>query len=76
MNISFDKIAHFWSGMAICLAMSLFIHPLIALGITIGIGIAKEVWDKIGNGTPEVLDAVATGIGGIVGFLLSFIAKI
>ena len=56
--------------------MSLFIYPLIALGITIGIGINKEILDKMENKMPEIFDDVAIEIDGIIGFLLSFIVKI
>lgn len=56
--------------------MSLFIYPLIAFGITIGIGINKEILDKMENKMPEIFDDVAIEINGIIGFLLSFIVKI
>jgi hypothetical protein len=47
-------------------------YPLKALLVGVGssfvVGIAKEVRDqKSGKGTPEVMDAVATGLGGIHG---------
>lgn len=44
--------------------------PLIALGVVVFVGIAKEVYDKVsGKGCPEILDAVATAAGGVFGFL-------
>lgn len=71
-----DKQAHFFFGMAICLSFALFTSPLIGFLVAMGAGIAKEAWDMSGRGTPDALDMMATIMGGIAGFLLSFIAKI
>lgn len=71
---SLDKQAHFWAGMAICLAVSLFAGPFIGLSVAVIASIVKEILDYFGNGTPDVLDAVATALGATVGFGLIFVA--
>ena len=40
--------------------------------LTAGIGVAKEVWDKKNNGSPEIRDIVADIIGVALGILLVF----
>ena len=48
------------------LTMTLIVSSVLAAGI----GIAKEVWDKKNNGSPEARDIVADLIGVVVGILL------
>lgn len=69
-----DKQAHFWAGLAICLATSLFAGPFVGVIIAVMAGILKEILDYFGKGTPDVLDAVATALGAAVGFGLMFIS--
>lgn len=71
--MAIDKQAHFWAGMAICLAVSLFAGPFIGLLIATAAGVIKEILDYFGKGTPDVLDAVATFLGALVGFGLIFV---
>ena len=60
-----DKITHALAGAAIAAA-------LLPLGVTpalLAIVIAaagKELWDAQGHGTPNVYDALATVIGGVL----------
>ena len=70
-----DKKAHFWSGMALCLSISLFFGATIGLFAAIAAGVAKELLDRLGFGTPDIWDAVATACGGLVGFLLIIISE-
>tara|TARA_R110000822_G_scaffold230487_1_gene362632 strand:- start:271 stop:510 length:240 start_codon:yes stop_codon:yes gene_type:complete len=73
--IPIDKQAHFWSGATICLAISLFFPPAVGLITAIVLGALKEVWDGRGHGTKDVWDFVATGLGGVVGFVLILISE-
>jgi hypothetical protein len=43
---------------------------LVALGSGVVAGIAKELWDAQGYGTPSQMDAIATGIGAIIPCLI------
>ena len=72
-KIPIDKQAHFLSGIAICLAVSLFFSPLIGLTTAIVLGALKEALDSFGYGTDDVWDFVATALGGVVGFVLIMI---
>lgn len=62
-----DKIGHVIGGLAIAGAFAPF-GWVAALVAVIAIGIGKEVvWDKwLGRGTPEVADALATILGGVL----------
>jgi len=61
MTVPRDKKLHFLVGLGIgSLAM---IHPSLWVCVPVT-AIAKELRDLRGHGTPEVLDAVATILGG------------
>jgi drug/metabolite transporter superfamily protein YnfA len=68
--IEADKMQHLIGGMALALyGAALTLLPWWAAGLALAAagGIGKEVWDKLtGRGTPEVMDAVATVLGGLV----------
>lgn len=68
--IAYDKRLHFIGGV-ILFAIFHFITPLIAIAIVISTAIAKEVYDWFNKDkhTPEVMDAVWTICGGMVGFI-------
>lgn len=68
MKIRLDLQAHFWAGMAICLAVSLFLPPIFGLGVAVAASAAKEAWDYTGRGIPDIWDFVATTVGGLLGF--------
>jgi len=72
MKIPLDKTAHFFAGATIAFAIALFtLSPLAGLITAIVAGILKEVYDKYTKrGTPDHLDAIATGLGGLVVFVL------
>ena len=67
MMIPKDKLLHFVAG-SICSAFVYVItlNLTLAIGASVILGIAKEVYDSRGHGTVEVLDAVATAVGGVV----------
>ena len=66
-----DKIYHLIAGFVISLLIGL-INPVMGLITSIIVGAAKEiVYDKLmKRGCFEVLDFVATVIGGVIGFLI------
>ena len=67
-----DKIKHFAVGFAVSFAVYVATsNATIAFSLSALLGIAKEVYDSRGHGTVEVLDAVATAVGGIVGVILA-----
>ena len=60
-----DKIAHFLAGAAIAgLAVAYGASPAVGFQVAILAAVLKEAYDLTGRGTPEVLDALATIIGG------------
>ena len=60
-----DKIAHFLAGAAIAgLAVAYGASPALAIAASVFAAVAKEIHDATGRGTPEVLDALATILGG------------
>lgn len=78
-SIPVDK----WMHAVVSVLITVFLYKLFALTgmpltmtliissvLTAGIGIAKEVWDKKNNGSPEARDIVADIIGVVVGILL------
>lgn len=78
-SIPVDK----WMHAVVSMLIAVFLYKLFALTgmpltmtliissvLTAGIGIAKEVWDKKNNGSPEARDIVADLIGVVVGVLL------
>jgi len=64
--IAKDKIYHFIAGFLIALVTYAITQDINkALNITIVVGVLKEVYDRVsGKGTCEVLDAIATIVGG------------
>ena len=60
-----DKALHFVAGAAIAAPVAWFgmpVHGVLMAGFA---GIAKEEWDRRGNGTPELADFIATLAGAI-----------
>lgn len=65
-----DKLIHLLAGFVIATsARSLGVSKAVTFGFTASVGVAKEVYDAQGHGTPEVLDALATAAGGVLGAL-------
>ena len=71
MVIQPDKIKHFRAGAiaSIVVYVATF-NTTIAVLFSVLLGIGKEAYDAQGHGTVEVLDAVATVVGGIVGTVI------
>jgi hypothetical protein len=67
MNIAYDKLFHFWFCAGVAILLSFALSPLWVFGITMGIGVAKEVRDAMGYGTPEWLDLLADLLGTLFG---------
>jgi hypothetical protein len=58
-----DKITHFLAGSTIAAALLPWgVIPALLAVIVAAVG--KELWDAQGHGTPDIMDAVATIIGG------------
>lgn len=66
-----DKLYHFIAGFVIAIVFGL-ISPITGLITSVIVGAGKEViYDKImKKGCFEVLDFVATCIGGVIGYLI------
>lgn len=63
-----DKLKHFIAGVLIALLLSIA-HPYAGLAGAIVIGLLKEIWDGITKRRFELLDWLATGLGGVAVFL-------
>ena len=70
MNIPKDKLYHFIAGFLLCVVFTLIDEPITGLGFAIAAGIGKECYDDFHNKKIEIMDAVATAIGGACGFAL------
>lgn len=69
IRVPLDKAFHFLAGWAI--AATFQSAPLIAAALVAMAAIGKEIWDKRGHGTPELMDVVATLLGGVCGLVVS-----
>ena len=69
-SIPSDKVMHFASGVVLFAVMLPFIGAGFALAGVVLIGIGKEIYDLRHKDihTPDIWDAVATSLGGLVGF--------
>ena len=66
-----DKVKHFIVGaIASIVVYVVTFNATIAISFAVLLGIAKEAYDAQGHGTVEVLDAVATALGGVVGTVI------
>ena len=72
-----DKQKHIFAGLALSLLMGLLFCPLIGLVTAAVIGALKEtIWDwLLKKGTPELLDFVATVLGGVLGTVILHAAR-
>lgn len=60
-----DKITHALAGAAIAAALLPWgVIPALLAVVVAAVG--KELWDAQGHGTPDVYDAMATVIGGVL----------
>ena len=61
-----DKLSHFFAGAAIAATVALYLDPLYGLVAGILAGLAKELYDRAGYGTPDFKDFIATALGATV----------
>lgn len=69
-NVPKDKIYHFIAGFAIALIGGVVLSPIEGIGLAIAAGIFKECYDDYSYGKYDVIDMIATWLGGCVGFTL------
>lgn len=64
--MTLNKQAHIFAGAAIAATIALYLDP--TLGLTAGIlaGLVKEIVDRMGYGTPDAKDFLATALGACV----------
>ena len=62
-----DKALHFIAGLVIAIVLGFVFNPLVGFLLAVSAGAAKELWDMMGYGTPELTDFVATAAGGALG---------
>ena len=73
-QIPADKANHFIYGLVLFAALAFPINPIFALASVILVGVLKEIYDKVtGTGTPDMLDAVATSLGGLAGYICTLV---
>lgn len=70
-TIPYDKKLHFIAGLAISLAVSIAINPTCGLITSMVAGVAKEVKDYLDYGGPDVMDCLATWLGGGIGYAIA-----
>ena len=70
LDLPHDKALHIIAGVLIY-AVAHFISPVVGLGAVAVAAVGKEIYDLFHRDkhTPEVMDAVATIIGGIIAFI-------
>ena len=64
-----DKKLHLLAGLGIAIIFGLQ-YPLIGLGAGIIAGVAKEVYDYLDYGGPDMKDFFMTAVGSILGALI------
>lgn len=72
--IALDKQAHFLSGAVIALALGYVAPAWVGFVVATTAGIAKEVYDHFNRDkhTPDMMDFVATALGGLAGAVFVF----
>jgi len=70
MRLAYDKKLHFGAGLLIAILAGLLFNSLYGLALAIVAGIGKEIYDYFDYGKPDVTDAIATWIGGVVGYMV------
>lgn len=61
-----DKQAHFFAGAAIAAIIALYLDPTLGFAAGILAGLTKELLDRMGYGTPDFKDFIATALGACV----------
>jgi hypothetical protein len=69
-----DKANHLVYGLIVFIVVGTFTSPVVGLGAALFVGAAKEIYDRVsGKGTPDALDFVATGFGGVLGYVCALL---
>lgn len=69
-----DKANHFIAGLFIFFLFGVLAHPIAGLAASIMAGFFKEIKDRLSkNGTPDLLDFIATVAGGLAGYVCSLV---
>ena len=73
-NIPADKVAHFAAGVVLFALFVHIINPINSLLVVSAIGVGKEIYDNQNKDkhSVELLDALATILGGFVGYVIAF----
>lgn len=71
-----DKANHFIYGLIIFAIVSMLSNVVIGLGVCTMAAFAKELYDlqHVDKHTPDIYDAIWTVMGGVIGFVVSFLA--
>ena len=70
LKIGFDGLMHFALSSIISFILSIFLFWWLSFTITVIIGIAKEIYDKMSKkGTPEWKDLLCDIFGALIGSL-------
>lgn len=64
--MTLDKQAHFFAGASIASTIALYLDPTLGLASGILAGLLKEIYDRMGYGTPDFKDFLATALGACV----------
>ena len=76
MKLPIDKQAHFLAGYAISATALMLLPYGYGLALAVIAGSIKELYDYAsGKGTADRWDAIATGIGGLVGEIVFQVIK-
>lgn len=70
-KIPYDKRLHFLAGLLICIIASLTVNPTYGLAFAMAAGVVKEVYDYFDYGGPDVIDCLATWLGGGAGYAVA-----
>jgi hypothetical protein len=70
-KIPYDKKLHFIAGLLISLTVSIAINPTCGLIASMVAGVVKEIKDYLDYGGPDVIDCLATWLGGGVGYAVA-----
>ena len=70
LDLPHDKVLHIIAGVVIYAAAH-FVSPAVGLGAVAIAAVGKEIYDYFNRDrhAPEVMDALATIIGGLLGFV-------
>lgn len=62
---------HFLVGLLICLIASLTVNPTYGMAFAMTAGVFKEIYDWYDYGGPDMMDCLATWLGGGVGYVFT-----